>query len=364
MNPSSRSHWQAEINRRLEQGVDLEFTLAKFAQAVDAEESDKALQTFFDSLVASAAARRIEAYRCPVRECGRVLPPGVFPASCPYCHTDYQQEGCEAIVEYFYRLAGQTSRDIRWVIVIHGMNSRAKWQEEFSWEIANRLSYSAPVLIYKYGWATIDVFARWLHRRLAKRLGERMRIAIGQAEKSRHPSRPDIIAHSFGTLLLSRVLEDPDFADLKFGRIITAASIVRPDFDWDRLVAEGRVEAVLNHVGAQDGAVPYAQYAIPGAGPGGVAGYAAEVVLNVRSEDYGHSGFFIPENLRVLISREGLWHGFLTRPLTHFRPVGAFAPEREWRPAPVLARILTRSMAYTVFCLLAPFSWLRRRLDP
>ncbi|KIQ06523.1 MULTISPECIES: hypothetical protein [Pseudomonas] len=364
MSPSLHSRWQAEIDRRLEQGVELEFTLAQFASAVDAPDSDTSLLAFLDSLVASTAARTIEAYRCPVRGCGRVLPPGEPPASCPYCHTDYLLEGCEAVVEHFYRLLGQTSRDIRWVIVIHGMNSRAKWQEEFSWEIANRLSYSAPVLIYKYGWATIDVFTRWLHRRLARRLGERMRIAIRQAEKSRLPAQPDIIAHSFGTLLLSRVLEDADFADLKFGRIITAASIVRPDFDWDRLVGEGRVEAVLNHVGGQDGAVPYAQYAIPGAGPGGVAGYDAQAALNVRTDTYRHSGFFIPENLRVLISHEGLWHGFLTRPLAHFRPPGRFVPESPWRPAPLPARIPIRLLAYVVFCLLAPFSWLRRRLDP
>jgi hypothetical protein len=29
------------------------------------------------------------------------------------------------------------------------------------------------------------------------------------------------------------VLTNPDFEDLKFGRVITAASVIRPDFDWD-----------------------------------------------------------------------------------------------------------------------------------
>lgn len=364
MNSSLPCRWQAEIERRVALGVELEFTLAQFARAVAIDAHDDALQVFFERLIASDAARRIAAFRCPILGCGRALPLDVAPTVCPHCHTDYRHEGVEAIAEPFYRLVGETSRDIRWVIVIHGMNSRAKWQEEFSWEIANRLSYSAPVLIYKYGWATIDVFARWQHRRLARQLGERIRIAIGQAEKSRLPTRPDIIAHSFGTLLLAQVLEDPAFADLNYGRIITAASIVRPDFDWDRLIDEGRVEAVLNHVGARDGAVPCAQYAIPGAGPGGVAGYGAVRVLNVRAEGYGHSGFFIPDNLRALIARDGLWHGFLTRPLAHFRPVGTFVAEPQWRPAPILARAVTRGLAYTVFGVVAPFSWLRRRFDP
>lgn len=361
---SPQSRWRAEIAQRLEQGNDLEFSLAQFAQAVGVSADDEALHAFFDSLVASAAARRIEAYRCPMPQCRRMLPAGAANDICPYCHTDYRQAGEELIAEPCYRLAGASSRDIRWVIVIHGMKSRAKWQEEFSWEIANRLSYSAPVLIYKYGWATIDVLASWLHRRLAKRLGERIRIAIRQARHSRHPASPDIIAHSFGTHLFSLILEDADFADLRFGRVITAASIVRPDFDWDRHIADGRLEAVLNHVGGQDRAVPFAQYSIPGAGPGGAAGYAAKATLNVRHAAFGHSGFFVADNLRVLISHEGLWHGFLTRPLAHFRPAGTFVPEPGWKPAPLLLRVLTRTLAYTVFCLVGPFSWLRRQFDP
>ncbi|GLX15447.1 hypothetical protein Pstr01_36860 [Pseudomonas straminea] len=364
MNTTQSDRWQVEVERRLSQGVELEFTQAQFARTVEAAPDDVGLKIFLDGLVGATSAERHEVYRCPMAPCARLLPAGMANTVCPFCQADFEQEGVTAEVEPVYRLVGEGSRDIRWLIVIHGMNSRAKWQEAFSWEIANRLSYSAPVLIYKYGWATIDVFARWLHDRLARRLGERMRIAIAEAQKSRLPDRPDIIAHSFGTLLLSRVLENPEFADLKFGRIITAASIVRPDFDWDRLIAQGRVEAVLNHVGGQDRAVPFAQYAIPGAGPGGKVGYLAASTLNVRAEEYGHSGFFLPENLGAAISRHGLWQAFLTRPLARFRPVGAFVAEADWRPAPLVVRMCTRTLAYGVFWVLAPFSWVRRKIDP
>ncbi|WEX91589.1 hypothetical protein PZN02_005844 (plasmid) [Sinorhizobium garamanticum] len=102
-----------------------------------------------------------------VSKCRRILHlAGAPSAICPYCHTDYEQEGEEILVEDFYPLEGLNSRDIGRMIVIHGMNSRAKGQEEFSWQIANRLRYSAPVLIYKYGWVAIDVQVKWLHRRL------------------------------------------------------------------------------------------------------------------------------------------------------------------------------------------------------
>lgn len=187
------------------------------------------------------------------------------------------------------------------------MNSRAKWQEEFSWQIANRLRYSAPVLIYKYGWATIDVLVCWLHRKLASRLGERMRIAIAQAEASQRPTRPDIIAHSFGTHLLSMVLTDPDFEDLKFGRVVTAGSIIRPDFDWDSLIENDRVEAVLNHVGGKDKPVLISQFVIPCTGPGGRVGYTANKAINVCIPTFKHSDFFLTENLRAQIAHGGLW---------------------------------------------------------
>lgn len=357
--------WRTEISRRLEQGDGLEFSSAQFAQAVVAKPDDPALLSFLDSLLENGGANRIDAYRCPVELCGRALPAtGTRYTSCPVCNTDYEKEGLEAVPEQFYRLSGENSRDIRWIIVIHGMNSRAQWQEEFSWQIANRLRYSAPILIYKYGWATIDVLVARLHRRLAKRLGERMRIAILQAAASGRPTQPDIIAHSFGTRLLSLVLEDEDFADLRFGRVITAGSIVRPDFDWDSHLATGRIEAVLNHVGGRDRAVPFAQFAIPGSGPGGTVGYDAPHVHNVKAPAFAHSGFFEREKLRAQIADGGLWHNFLTHPLEHFKPEGTFVRDSEWTSAPLLVRAAARGVGYIIFVLVAPISWARRRIDP
>lgn len=366
MNPSEASErsWKAEITRRLGEGDELEFTRAQFAEAVGAAAEDEALREFLNQANESGALKKIEAFRCPMPECKKVLSPAGAPYSaCPYCQTDYHEESVEVITETFYRLAGETSRDIRWMIVVHGMNSRAEWQEEFSWQIANKLRYSAPVLIYKYGWATIDVLVRWLHRKLANRLGERMRIAIAQAEASRRPPRPDIIAHSFGTHLLSMVLTNPDFEDLKFGRVITAGSVIRPDFDWDSLIENGRVEAVLNHVGEKDKPVQIAQFAIPGTGPGGRVGYTAKKTINVCAPTFNHSDFFLTENLRAQIADGGLWHSFLTHPLEHFTPEGRLVPA-SWKRAPLVIRAATRSIGYALFAVFAPFSWLRRRLDP
>ena len=357
--------WQAEIARRRTAGDGLEFSLAQFGQAVDAVADDEALAAFFEAMVASGDARRIQSHLCPIKTCGGVLSEAAAPHTiCPHCLTDYQEEGVEALPVTYFKLEGELSRDIRWMVVIHGMYSRAPWQEEFSWQIANRLRYSAPVLIYKYGWATIDVLTKWSQRRQADKLGNRIRIAIEQAIASKRPARPDVIAHSFGTHLLSLILDDPKFSALSFGRIITAGSIIRPDFDWTRHIASGRVEAVLNHVAAKDGAVPFAQYWIPGAGPGGKAGYAAPGIGNVRASEFEHSTFFEPDTLRELIRDGGLWHNFLTHPPEQFQDESTFTPEQPWKPASWPRRAATRGMGYLVFAALAPLSWLRRRIDP
>lgn len=356
--------WRDEINRRQDSGEGLEFTLEGFANSLGLPSSCQDLYDFLELLVESKEIRKVETYRCP--RCDYIFPLGASKpiSACARCLVDYDEQGEEVINTIFYKLPGDYSRDIRWVIVIHGMNSRAPWQEEFSWQIANRLRYSAPVLIYKYGWATIEVLFKPCHRRLARELGERIRIAINQADQSKRPISPDIVAHSFGTHLFSLILEDPYFKDLKFGRVINAGSIVRPDFDWDSLIAEKRLEAILNHVAEKDGAVPFAEYAIPGSGPSGKIGFLSKKAINVQNDSFGHSDFFKAENLHSLISDGGLWNSFLTCPLARFKPDKSFNPRVKWRPLTWPVRTFLKVFFFIIYCLGWPFSWVRRKFDP
>lgn len=336
---SPLERWVDALNGKVELGEGLEFSAAQLARQLN-EPNIASLIAFLAELVAWGSATEFTAYTCPMSGCRKTLPSGVDPVACPFCRVTFIEEGVTPTSEQFFRLTGEISRDIRWMVVIHGMNSRAPWQEAFSWEIANLLKYSAPVLIYKYGWATYEVLFPGIHRRMAKSLGRRIRIAIGRARAANLPDRPDVIAHSFGTRLFSLVLQDPEFADLRFGRVITAGSIIRPDFDWERHFRDGRVEAVLNHVAAKDSAVPFAVWAIPGTGPGGKVGYTAQQVLNVRNLQYGHSSFFEDQHLPALIGENGLWRSFFTRPLKPLRDDGVFVQKDAWQP-PARWRIIT-----------------------
>jgi hypothetical protein len=355
--------WLAEIENRRAAGAGLEFEPEAFAKAAGTTWPSASLLAFLDQQTAQGGIRRLDLHLCPGPACHQVLDQGMLQAGeCPTCGCAFVEKDEEPIAATRYRIVGEPSRDIRWMIVVHGMSTRAPWQEDFSWLIANRLKYSAPILIHKYGWATVDVLATWLHRRLAKSLGKKIRRAVEYARERGLPEAPDIVVHSFGSRLFSMVLLDEEFSDLRFGRVITAGSIIRPDFDWTAAIGSGRVDAVLNHMGGKDGAVPFAQFLIPGTGPGGRKGYLDPAALNQQSAEFGHSDALTEANLRQLLAKGGLWDRFLTQPKGQFVPTNPYRPKK-WSPAWRLVRAPCRLFGWIVLAVVGPFSVLRRALD-
>lgn len=356
--------WAAEIEARRLTGNGLEFEPGAIAVATGSAWPDPALQGFLSELVSSHRMQRIDARLCPNASCRLPLDSGmVANGECPNCHLAFGEAGEEPTLSTRYRIIGEAGRDIRWVIVIHGMNTRGAWQEDLSWLIANKLKYAAPVLIHKYGWATIDVLLAPLHRKLAKALGGKIRRAADYARTRGLTAAPDILVHSFGSRLFSLVLQDKEFADLCFGRVITVGSIIRPDFAWSPLIDAGRVEAVLNHMGGKDVPVLVAQFLIPGTGPSGRVGFIDPAVLNQRTAVFGHSDCLGEQHLRKALAKGGLWDRFLTQPQGLFAPDDPFA-KVTWRPAFVPLRLVTHGLSLILFLALLPFSVTRRLLDP
>jgi hypothetical protein len=356
--------WATEIEARRLAGDGLEFEPAALAAATGSAWPNPALQSFLDQLVASRSMDRIDIRLCPNPACHLPLDAGmVSNGECPTCQFAFGEAGQEPISSIRYRIVGQTGRDIRWMIVVHGMNTRGAWQEDLTWLIANKLKYAAPVLIHKYGWATIDVLLTPLHRKLAKAFGRKIRRAANYARARGLPAAPDILVHSFGSRLFSMVLQDKEFADLRFGRVITVGSIIRPDFAWSQLIDAGRVEAVLNHMGGKDGWVLAAQFLIPGTGPSGRAGFLDSAVLNQRTAAFGHSDCLSEKHLRDALAQGGLWDRFLTQPKALFVPDHPFR-NATWRPAFAPLRWLAHGLGFAFFIVILPFSTLRRLFDP
>lgn len=225
-----------------------------------------------------------------------------------------------------YTRAGVERRVVDWVLALHGMNTRGAWQESFSWLVSISYGYMIPVNIYKYGKIVAPVLGRKRHDALRRRLEARIGRASEDTAGIVLDPRPDVIAHSFGTLLLGKALHENH--RIKVRRVITLGCILRPDFDWATLVERGQVEAVLNNYGTADGWARRAHAAIPDAGPSGACGFgryddkwpleyrgeAGTVVFNVPATGFRHSDFFEddgepPTKLRTQFAK--VWKPFL-----------------------------------------------------
>jgi hypothetical protein len=100
------------------------------------------------------------------------------------CRTDFRETGDNPVKGFVYRGSMTISRSVPWLIAIHGFNTRGPWQEEFSWRIATRFKYHAPVLIYKYGLVRFGVLFRSRHGVLARQLSQRIRKAVAYASSN------------------------------------------------------------------------------------------------------------------------------------------------------------------------------------
>lgn len=256
---------------------------------------------------------------------------------CPYCDQSYTDHGGVVVTEMFaYHLP--RTRDVAWVLALHGMNTRGAWQEDFSWRVSTAYGRSVPVAIYKYGWVMSGAIWMPSLRGKVKHLVERIHRLKGDTKGNGFGDVPDVIAHSLGTWLLGHaLLWNPS---LVVGRVVLTGSILRPDFDWAALIKNGQVEAVLNHYGAKDFWAGIAHYVIPDSGPSGRSGFNSNTsIMQVPANSFGHSDFFSETHLPEVF--KDTWQPFLASPLSRLS-VGATHRIRAWREAwwPFRATIL------------------------
>jgi hypothetical protein len=291
------------------------------------------LKRFSYSMLRQELVERISVLRCPSPTCRRIVDADdVANHHCSHCKIDFRELGEDPVEAAIYRGSSLISRSVPWLIAVHGFNTRGPWQEDFSWRIANRFKYHAPVLIFKYGLMQLGVLFRRRHRALARRLGQQIRRAIDLARENQIEEPPYVVIHSFGSQLFRLVLESDEFSDIRFGRVIAVGSVIRPDFKWSDYISTGRIEGVLDQCGGSDWAVPFAQFTIPGTGPGGRHGFSDPAVINVRNDQYGHSTAFFEAELARNLARGGLWDRFLREPVASFSDPTKFTPAA-WSPA-------------------------------
>lgn len=278
---------------------------------------------------------------------------------CPHCG---EQIAPATVQQVIYVRDLPPKRPVDWVVVIHGMNTKGAWQEEFSWFLSTTWGHSIPVAIYKYGIIIAGVIMAWRRRALQRRLRAKIAELRRQARVQGYGEKPDVVAHSFGTWLLGHLLEDelePDVDDpLRFGRVILAGCILRPNYDWAAVIEAGLVEQVLNHYATKDPIVPLAHWTIRDSGPSGRRGFDEGVpVINVEAEGLNHSDLFsvdrciIDGALRQKCPADGArgqrhldhtygryWQPFLTWPEDWLVDLPNKTSQTPWRSAPAPLR--------------------------
>jgi hypothetical protein len=238
-----------------------------------------------------------------------------------------------------YSRTARRSHDIGWVIALHGMNTRGRWQQELQWLIDLTYRRSIPYANWKYGkvWFTPIVIP--LQRRMIRTLINRLREYQNEVKEQNEVSNPpDVIAHSFGTWLLGHALQEEP--NLKVGYVVLTGCILRPDFDWKGLVDRGQVKAILNHYGLRDNWAKIAVYCIPDAGPAGRIGFlkpVGEFLYDISEPDFAHSDFFNGKKLKNVF--ETFWQPFFRGKIEDIVAAKTLRSHcAGWRPPPLLIR--------------------------
>jgi hypothetical protein len=190
------------------------------------------------------------------------------------------------------------------------MNTFGDWQQSLAWKTQLLYGYPLPVFVFKFGRDRFSPLTRWSQGTRTHQLAEALEKARGDLSRAGRNNRCDVVAHSFGTLMLARLLKDDEFKALEFGRIILCGSIAPRDTPWSDYVRDGRVEAVLNHRAGHDLWVRLAPWIFPNCSPSGVEGFADEQdVHDLLSPSFSHSDYFTEGNFDGVVRRR--WTPFL-----------------------------------------------------
>lgn len=181
---------------------------------------------------------------------------------------------------------------VRAVISLHGIRSRGVWQKDLAPQLA--LAGLVPYALDYGGFPARRLIHPFtLRKQVEWLMGEydRVRIESGCA-------RPSIIAHSYGTLLVARLLEKHSQVD--FDKVIFAASIVPEDFQWAKLLDQYRVRWVVNDYGGNDPWPKVAKRFIRYTGSSGTTGFIGNhpALHQVGNPLHAHSDYFSYSSFR------------------------------------------------------------------
>lgn len=173
------------------------------------------------------------------------------------------------------------------LISVHGIRTYGQWQAKISTEISQH-SRSFEVVEIKYGYLDLFSFVvPYIRKKVINKAASRIRCRIKDS-----PERDIfIIAHSFGTLIVSEALRD-SISDRRIKSVVLCGSPLQHDENIEHIVQSA--ELTLNECGTRDLVLVLARFFIWGLGDAGRIGFEREnsdEFLN-RYFKGGHSLYF------------------------------------------------------------------------
>ncbi|TAV19068.1 alpha/beta fold hydrolase [Rhizobium ruizarguesonis] len=186
------------------------------------------------------------------------------------------------------------------VFLIHGIRTQGEWLQRTAAVLQANGSIQAYPLRYEF----FDIFRflipiRSVRMKPVERIERAIRDELGVIPQER-PPKVSIVAHSFGTYIVSQILERQN--DIKIHRLLLCGSIVPDDFNWGAYLrrlgaaSDGRTCAI-NDCGMKDIFPVLAKSITWGYGSSGRFGFGYPRVKD-RFFRCGHSGFFDPAFVR------------------------------------------------------------------
>lgn len=223
------------------------------------------------------------------------------------------------------------------VVLLHGMNTNAEWQEAMAESMRNSPELEPTVVGYG-NFHPVKFWLPYVYRRgrITKVLTDLRGI------RQRNPNADiSIVAHSFGTYIVAKILAT--HRDVTLHRVLLCGAIVDTDFDWAAVAAQFR-GPVINDIGRRDIWPSMAKSWSWGYGNSGVIGFQNSLVRD-RHFDYEHSGFL---NVRHM---QQYWLPFLID--------GKVAASRfsSLRKAMTVGEKLLRAFCWKYLILLGAASW-------
>jgi pimeloyl-ACP methyl ester carboxylesterase len=183
------------------------------------------------------------------------------------------------------------SRSKHAIILIHGIRTQGEWQQKITAAFASRVDIE--VFPFRYGFFDVVRFLLPI-RGIRQQPVDRIENLLRDVYSRREVQRVSAICHSFGTWILSQLLERR--TDLAFCRIALCGSVIPDGFRWDRYKAQignayKSARFIVNDCGMRDVWPVLASSMTWGYGASGRFGFGHPRVID-RFHNIGHSDFF------------------------------------------------------------------------